>query len=577
MLSSVGLGRRSVAEVCEQAGRLHAKQDTSAAMASLASLGASGAHGSNRERDLHRWLKQIDGQEMEPLWITLQLEDGDRVVPTKVPTLPPHMMMHWLHSAGPQQFAVSMLSPDGPQELQQWWAAMRRIPGSSAHLLDAETSVPALFHVDGAEVNNAEEIVWFSWRSAVTSGCVHDIKHLICGVPLACMRSKAVRKQVHNDLAAYIAWSMQWGARGVGPDSGFAGEELPPSYQKLAGCRLAGPWTLQFSGWCGDTKARVECHGFCRNYSAMIICDECCAVHPRHKDPQLRHLSYFNARSDAPWRATAISHNANVLMGWNSAWRAVPLFTQRQIFWDVFHIYHLGTARDVLASIIIDMDDEGLLGDAPTFEARTSQLWRNMAEWCRGEGIPLKRGYLGKMRKSRQEFPELPKKLKGMQIQAMTFYMAHLTRQLADGSRKRQLRATCLYGIAAFLNLLWSSLGRGKILTEAEAETAAFYGTLHVNAYLELAAISEAKQEHNYKVRPKVHYLCHIIDRLEVDRVNPLSVATLIDEDFMGKLKQIGRMCHGSRMLDRVISRRSIFLRLRWRRRKRTGLWLMRL
>ena len=576
MLSDVGLGRRSVAEVCEQARRLHAKHNASPAVAFMASLGASGVHSSNQERDLHRWLRTLDGLEVEPYWITLELEDGDRVVPTKVPTLPPHMVMHYLSCAGPQQFAVSMLGPDGPQALCEWWEAMRRIPGSRAHLVDPESCVPVLFHVDGAEVNNSEEVIWWSWRSAVTSGNVHDVKHLICGVPMAKMRQKAVRKRVLRDIAAFVAWSMQWAGQGIGPESGFAGGPLPPSYGNLAGRRLAGPMTMQFSGWCGDTKARVECHEFSRNFAATVVCDECCAVHPRHKDPELRFLSYYNASADAPWRATAISHEANVRAGWDSAWAAVPGFTHRQIFWDIFHVFHLGTARDLLGSMLYDLDSDGLLGDGPTFEARASQLWKSMAAWRKLAGITLKSGHVGKMRQSRQEYPELPKKLKGMQIQAMTFYVAHLTKETNDGSRQRSLRAACMYGIAAFLNLLWSSLSRGKILTETEAEAANFYGTLHVHAYLELAAASEAKREHLYKVRPKLHYMMHIIDRLEVDRVNPLSVATICDEDFMGKLKQIGRRCHATSMLERVILRRSIFLRLRWRRRRRTGLWLMR-
>ena len=44
------------------------------AIAGFASLGSFGAHGSNQERDMHRWLKNLHGSCLELYYTAFELE-----------------------------------------------------------------------------------------------------------------------------------------------------------------------------------------------------------------------------------------------------------------------------------------------------------------------------------------------------------------------------------------------------------------------------------------------------------------------------------------------------------------------
>ena len=108
-----------------------------------------------------------------------------------------------------------------------------------------------------------------------------------------------------------------------------------------------------------------------------------------------------------------------------------------------------------------------------------------------------------------------------------------------------------------------------------DVKAAAFYANLFSNSYEALASRAELEKLRLYKMRPKIHALCHIVGFMEQTRINPLSVCTIVDETFMGTLKAVGRQCHGANTLLRVLQRRSVFLRLRWRLRKEKGMWMM--
>eukprot|EP00959_Pyramimonas_sp_CCMP1952_P355722 7450464-Pyramimonas_sp.AAC.1 len=61
-----------------------------------------------------------------------------------------------------------------------------------------------------------------------------------------------------------------------------------------------------------------------------------------------------------------------------------------------------------------------------------------------------------------------------------------------------------------------------------------------------LASKAVAERVPLWKIRPKHHYLDHMIDRLAVDRQNPCRQLQCAGEEaYLGVLKRIGKACHG--------------------------------
>jgi hypothetical protein len=66
------------------------------------------------------------------------------------------------------------------------------------------------------------------------------------------------------------------------------------------------------------------------------------------------------------------------------------------------------------------------------------------------------------------------------------------------------------------------------------------------------------------EVRPKLHYFAHLLLELVVTFENPRRQDLFSAEDYIGKIKRIGSMCHRSVVGLRVVQRLSNLLCLRW-------------
>jgi hypothetical protein len=144
------------------------------AVQSWASLGANGQSPQNEERDLMRWTRSIEGLELLPyyIWLDLEQEGHAALAPVKVPILLPHEMMAMLHSAGPLQWAISMAGPRGKDGIAALWNHLAGLEEWRDHWAlqaprDTQGLIPIACHVDGTEVfTNQEHVVW-SWSSVM--------------------------------------------------------------------------------------------------------------------------------------------------------------------------------------------------------------------------------------------------------------------------------------------------------------------------------------------------------------------------------------------------------------------------
>lgn len=111
-----------------------------------------------------------------------------------------------------------------------------------------------------------------------------------------------------------------------------------------------------------DAKARVEANNFERYYSCRLICESCMAENcTKRSNPS---MWYFDFRNDRPRHLTYITdrtYRSTTLE--LSPWTQVDGWTLGTCLHDWMHSVYLGTARDLLPSLLQDWLDLGLLGD----------------------------------------------------------------------------------------------------------------------------------------------------------------------------------------------------------------------
>ena len=115
--------------------------------------------------------------------------------------------------------------------------------------------------------------------------------------------------------------------------------------------------------------------------------------------------------------------------------------------------------------------------------------------------------------------------------------------------------------------------GADLFLTDLEVD--AFENSVSV-FLVALQDIAQKDKINIWKLRPKHHMLEHVAyDLRHKSRINPKRVTCLLEEDFLGLMKNIGCFCRGLDpvgMMPRIQQRYLLNLKLRWKRRQRTGL-----
>ena len=110
-----------------------------------------------------------------------------------------------------------------------------------------------------------------------------------------------------------------------------------------------------------------------------------------------------------------------------------------------------------------------------------------------------------------------------------------------------QIRNCMLWSLSACLSI-WYQGGR-PFLTAAETAESVELGRLHLICYQMLASIALQQGRLLYHLRPKFHYMDHLLQHTESTRQNPVQYGNWIDEDQMKSMRQVAMACHASTML----------------------------
>ena len=308
-----------------------------------------------------------------------------------------------------------------------------------------------------------------------------------------------------------------------------------------------------FCYWKGDMEAHMYSHFLektGRYFKCNSRCDWCLAT----SDKRSPELSWGDLTLRALWRWTLTMEDSP---SDPSPWKVVPRFEKSKRLLDLMHIVHLGTLRDIVASVLIDSLQDGSMGLFYGLQDHNDilRLFSKHAEaWARSHGMALYMGKLTKARLGRPSYdhwpyPILDSRVKAAKARTLLGFCTHIMCLLACNApvqlqRHAQLRATMCWTLDVALSTF--NLNKCVIMSAPCVAEVTWLRRLHLACYQRLSCESLPKNEVNFKIRPKSHYLCHLVDVFSQNKICLQHLSAFLDEDFMGKTRSIAQSCHGS-------------------------------
>ena len=330
-------------------------------------------------------------------------------------------------------------------------------------------------------------------------------------------------------------------------------------------------------------EAHYFAHRLTRYYRCSRICDFCACTSEKNQEV----LSWGNLSLSAPWRQTISFSDPND----KSPWTQIDGFEKKFRLMDLLHLVHLGTLRDLSAAAIVDSLEDGSLsawfGIPPCGPQGYDTVLRAFSThahlWCRDNNLELGIGTLsmaslGRPKSFKWPMAILDSRIKAARTRALFAFITFVMCRIAAGSAaltseesqmQAKLRAVCCWSLDTALSI-WNLSDRVK-MSKREVEHSVWLSRLHSMTYQWLAARALVQRRLLYKVRPKTHYFQHLLDHVVETHLSPMFLATFGDEDYMHKIRNICRACHGATFHRQWAKRYALKRALQWQEIKKRG------
>ena len=268
-----------------------------------------------------------------------------------------------------------------------------------------------------------------------------------------------------------------------------------------------------------------------------------------------------------------------------SPWVNIPGFQKKYRLFDLLHLVHLGTLRDVIPSCLIDALDDGTLAAFYGVQGSRAEdmiLYRmsqHAHAWARDQGLTLYVGTLSLQRLGRSNrrwpYPELDTRIKAARCRTLFAFVAWLMCRLAlfplpePQKFQSKVRAMCCWTLDVALSVF--NRNKQVKMQEHVVKETTWLLRFHMACYQWLAVQSLQQKRLLYKVRPKSHYYSHMVDHFEETCLCLMHLSTLGDEDFMGKIRRVAQACHGRTYMHAWAQRYVLKRALQWREMKKSG------
>ena len=226
---------------------------------------------------------------------------------------------------------------------------------------------------------------------------------------------------------------------------------------------------------------------------------------------------------------------------------------------DIWHGYHLGVGKTFVASTLALLSD---LFPGTSVDSRFEALTSTYLGWCKSNGQTAYLSYIAKetiLWKSKKEMPSA--------LWSKGAATRVLMKWLEAWNSEADLSGNVLYRLqkeaCSLINSFFSELyTQDAWLSSETAIRLGDLGLKFLATYDQLAQESYRQDRSLYIFMPKHHLLHHIflVDLWLAGHrqkwiINPLSYATQLSEDFIGKQSRTARRVHSSTVIERVILR----------------------
>ena len=314
-----------------------------------------------------------------------------------------------------------------------------------------------------------------------------------------------------------------------------------------------------------------------RYYRCAQCCDFCLAT--THK--RSHELSWGNLTLRSLWRSTLTMSDPNDISPWALH---VPRFEKSKRLLDLLHLVHLGILRDLIPAAIIGCLEDGSL---QAFYGLSGRPWnevlhyfsRHAAVWAKDQNMQLDIGTLTMHRLGRPTYlhwpyPGLDTRIKAAKTRTLfaftTWMMVQLCASAKLDTEEKQMhakmRAVCCWSLDVALSC-WN-VNEEVVMPDSTVQQTVWLCRLHSASYEWLAGQCLLAGRLLYKVRPKTHYFCHMVDHHEKTKICLMHLATFGDEDYMGKVRSICQACHGSTYMSTWARRYALKRALQWKEMK---------
>ena len=226
--------------------------------------------------------------------------------------------------------------------------------------------------------------------------------------------------------------------------------------------------------------------------------------------------------------------------GWRSSvhsqvpWKTRPVLCDlvgdhlQDVALDVMHVWCLGVLRDLLGSILKVLLRRKGYFPGNNIKQRLLVFNKELRKFVKDEGLFLS---CKRIKKQTLNWKSTTCPVLFAKAADCTVILKYVSQKLqTQEPPEYEGMVACAWAAQAFSGCMAKG---GVLLTQQERDTVVIAGTFFLKSYITLANSALEAHELLWKVRPKLHYLQHLVEGVARFSRNPFVGATFMDEDWI--------------------------------------------
>ena len=539
----------------------------SSSLEALAKIGDSGKYPNSARRDLISALGEPPVP--EPCYVSTAItlakpSPGEaKVQNMPVSVFLPHEMFAFLYSNHLDDFKNKFFG-GRPNYLIDFWSELerRRDPRLQGHPMKATPNwksvmIPISWHGDGVPTLAAGKSTAKSFEVYSFSGLLAIGSSLAAKIYTFGYMANNVEDRANLDpVWKKIMWSFDWAAKGKWPTDDFeTGKKFDPRSVegRRAGSNLANGYCLVLYTFKQDLDHLSREYGLADYRTTNRLCEFC----PANKKKGDWGCNFNNFNLDAAWMKKEFTAAA-----WNAAHPAPhPLFRPAHISClniepDEAHVVHLGVSQYMLGSIfwLLAFACEGVEGASP--EAKMDNIWEMIRSEYKSQHSATQMTSL-KLKSFcdplhfAHNYPRL--KAKAAETKDLVSPVAAIWGRCMNAAEVDHCRIRDMLKSLVGLQKILHDHSKDALLPLPVAHSFRTFVRDYLYNYSLLANSADREKVLLFSTVVKHHWMWHLGDRALL--VNPRRSCCLLDEDYVGRMKEVVCSCAPGTALHHIQSK----------------------